>query len=282
MAGRVEYHLKTACQLTGATWAALAGSENGHWFIDCAYQLPKSRRRLLTDYLGGPEVSTWLTGVLQAEMPGSVKVPKGARLEAARLHAFPVTGSADVVLVGASRQGADQKRLWRLVAEMLAHANPDGASADLLPSLETELAYDMPRALDRLLDSFVQVAEPQGAWLGIRRGDSLSIEAQWNDPKLAGRALGFDSSKLLRRLHRSLAEVAARKTEPEWEHLPNPVRRSSTFWVCLPLVVSKRLIGAVALWDEKALEPAKLRSLRQLAAQASQPVEMVVTVLVPL
>jgi signal transduction histidine kinase len=278
MAGRVEYHLKTACQLTGATWAALAGAENGRWFVDSAYQLSKSRRRLLTEYLDEPAVSTWLTQVLQQETPGSAKVPKDARLDAAHLLAFPVVGSADLVLVGAGRQGAEQKRLWRLVAEMLALASPDGASGDLLPSLETELAYDMPRALDRLLDSFVQVAQPQGAWLGIRRGDSLSIEAQWNDPKLSGRALGFDGSKLLRRLHRSLAEVTARKAEPEWEQLPNPVRKTSTFWICLPLVVGKRLIGAVALWDERALDPAKLRALRQLAAQASQPVEMVVTV----
>ncbi len=182
------------------------------------------------------------------------------------------------MLVAAARQGTEQKRLWSLVADMVNDGGLPGDSGDELPSLETELAYDMPRALDRLLNEFVRAAEPQGAWLGIRRGDSLSIEAQWNEPRLAGRSLGFESSKLLRRLHRSLLEVTARKTEPEWEQLPNPVRKASAFWVGLPLVVGKRLIGVVALWAVQEFEPAKLRLLRQLAAKASYSVEMVVTV----
>ncbi len=233
---------------------------------------------MLTGYLNEAGPAAWLTRLSQQDAPGSAHVPKNARLDAARLHVFPVTGAGDLVLVGATRQGADQKRLWRLVAQMMAESHLNGESGDLLPSLETELAYDMPRALDHLLNSFVRVAEPQGAWLAIRRGDSLSVEAQWNEPKLASRSLGFDSSKLLRRLHRGLTEVTARSAEPEWEYVPNPVRRSSAFWLCLPLVVGKRLIGAVALWDEQAFDPGKLRLLRQLALRSSHQVELVVTV----
>lgn len=278
MAGRVEQHLKKACQLTGANWAALAGSENGRWFVESAYQLTKNRRKALDEYLAAPAVTAWLTQVREAEAPASAKVSRDSRLEAARLHAFPLEGTTDLILVGAQPQTSDQKRLWRLVSDLLVRSAGEGPSADLLPSLETQLAYDMPRALDRLLNSFVRAAEPQGAWLGIRRGDTLSIEAQWNDPKLAGHSVGFDSSRLLRRLHRSLSQVTAQKSDPDWEHLPNPVRKNSTFWVGLPLVVGKRLIGVVALWDEKEFAPATLRMLRQLASEASHPVEMVVTV----
>lgn len=279
MAARgVEYHLKKTCQITGATWAVLAGSENGRWFVDSAYQLPKARRAALKGYLSLPSVADWLTKTRQRDLPASAKLPKDSHLETGKVHAFPIAGSGDVILVGASAQRPEAKRLWQLVSEMLVPAEPSTGPNDLLPSLETELAYDLPRALERLLASFVQTAEPQGAWLGIRRGDSLGIGAQWNEPSLAGRSLGFDSSRILRRLHRGLTEISVRKSEPEWELLPNAVRKDSSYWLGLPLVVGRRLIGVVALWNTTEFSPERLRSLRQLALQASQPVEMVVTV----
>ncbi len=278
MAGRVEYHLKRACQLTGASWAVLAGADNGIWFLDSAYQVPKSKRRLLTAYLNGPEAAAWLMGVTRQGASSSIRIPRETGLDAPRLHAFPAGDGSNLLLVGAARQGADQKRLWRLIADMIVGSSSNGGSADLLPSLETELAYDMPRALARVLEGFVKAAEPEGAWLGVRRGDSLRIEAQWNEPKLVGRSLGFESSRLLRRLSRGLTEVTARPQEPEWEQLPNPVPKASAFWVGVPLVVGRRLIGAVALWNEQDFDSAKIRTLRQLAIQASHSVEMVVTV----
>lgn len=220
----------------------------------------------------------WLHQVIDRAKPRYARLPKDPHLAAQQIYAIPLCEGRNGVLIVPGRQESRQKRLWGLVAEMIDRGGANGGASDILPSLETELAYDLPQALDQLLQSFVHLAQPQGAWLGIRRGDALSIEAQSNEPKLAGRSLAFDSSKLLRRLHRGLVEVVARRSEPEWDHLPSPVRKTSTYWVCLPLVVGRRLIGAVALWGESEFEPAMLRQLRQLANQASHRVEMVVTV----
>jgi signal transduction histidine kinase len=276
MPANADLHLKKACQLTGATWAALAGFENGRWFVQSAANLSKARRQALTRYMALPPVAAWLEVASKAAAVRPAKLPKSSGLSGARLRAISLRTGVDLILVGGGGSGAPQNRLWRLMADMLSTLGAE-AGNDLLPSLETELAYDMPRALDRLLLGLVRVVEPQGAWLAIRRGDALHVEAEWNDTRLADSTLAFDSSKLLRRLHRTLAAVTATAADPDWAHLPHAVRRSSTFWLCLPFVVGQRLIGAVGMWSEDEIDPALVRQLRELTRQLSQPIEMVVT-----
>ena len=153
----------------------------------------------------------------------------------------------------------------------------DDAGDLYMPSLQADLAYDLPRAVDRVLASFVRVVEPQGAWLAIRRGDILNIAGQRNDPRLAGISLPLESNKLLRRAHRTLEEVAVASGGQDWENLPHAVRKSTHYWICLPLVIGRRLIGAVALWGTDDFPPQKIKALRELAQRVSQRVEVIVT-----
>ena len=71
----------------------------------------------------------------------------------------------------------------------------------LIPDLDSESPYDLPRALDRALTAFIRLVSVQGGWLAVRRGDSLEVGAQWNSPSTKSLVLSFDEHKLLRRMN---------------------------------------------------------------------------------
>ena len=144
-------------------------------------------------------------------------------------------------------------------------------------ALKLELADEMPQVLKRVLSKFVQVAKPHGAWLAIRRGEALEVSATWNSPRLYGSLLPVKSNKLLGQLIRSRASVTVLRDQPEWQDLPHAVRKSTVCWVGLPLVIGHHLIGAVAIWGESELQPRQIKTLRVLADQVAQSVEIVVT-----
>ena len=118
---------------------------------------------------------------------------------------------------------------WRLVSGLIT-AGPQPVDGDFLPDIQTELSYDMPHALERVLAGFVRAANSQGAWLAILRGDTLDISAQFNDPRSIGLSLSFDWNPFLRRINRTRAEMVVKKEQPEWNQIPrtpdlNPIQR---------------------------------------------------------
>ena len=113
----------------------------------------------------------------------------------------------------------------------------------------------MPRALDRALASFVRLVSVQAGWLAIRRGDSLEVHAQWNAPACANLVLSIDGNTILRRLSRNLTPMVVNCGDPLWTEIPHKGLKSSTkLWVCVPLVIGQRLIGALALWRSAAFK----------------------------
>jgi len=271
-----ETRLKEACQLTDAAWVAVAERDGERWFVQAAYRLPKSRRNALIKFIGQETVDAWLSSALKGTAVRPAPLPSSAKLKATRLYAFPIPESSNVILVAANRQNANAQRMWRLVAGLMKVTEEDGRES-ILPTLETELPYEMPRALEDVLSNFVQSVEPQGAWLAIRRGDTLNVLAQWNETRMAGLSLSIESNALLRRMNRNLSEMAARKGSPEWESLPHPLRKSNTsYWICLPLVVGRRLIGAVALWAQDEFTAQQSKRVKDLAKRLSPSVEVIV------
>lgn len=275
---KVEIHLKEACQLTGATWAALVEREGGQWFVRAAYRLPKPKQSILTKFLSQDAADTWLASALRGNTSRSASLPAHAKLNAPRLYVYPLSDDSQVVLVGSGQQNVNAQRIWQLVAGLMSPFGPQAVAEDFLPSLQTDSPYDMPRALDRVLANFVRVVKPHGAWLAIRRGDTLDVLTQWNEPRLAGLSLSIDSNRLLRRMSRTLTDIAATKGQPEWQDLPYAMHKSHTkYWICLPLVIGQRLIGAVALWASEEFTPAEWKKLREIAHQVSPAVEVIVT-----
>ncbi len=277
MINSVKTHLKDACQLTAAKWAVLADCERGLWFVDAAHCLPKSKQPILAKFLAQEAISARLNAALLGDDVRSVSLAEEPRLGVPRMYVFPLAEVSEVILVGAIRQNATERHIWRLVAGLLPSLRSEDPYITYLPNLQTELTADMPRALDRVLGAFVRAAKLQGAWLAIRRGDALDIAAQWNDPRLAEHSLSLETSRLLRRINRSLTEVVALKGQADWDNLPHPVRKSTICWACFPLIIGQRWIGAIAVWGQREFLPSEMKKLRVLAGPAAHSVEVIVT-----
>ncbi len=276
MDGNLEDHLREACQLTAATWAAVADCEKGRWFVEATYRLPKPKQVSLEKFLSLEGVAAWLEGVGQPRQSGPLGLPEDAKLGPGRLYAFPLDGRSETIFVCARHLDPRCKGVWSLLAHLIEPVETE-TEETFSPNVQADLAYDLPRAVDRVLASFMRVVEPQGAWLAIRRGDLLDIAAQRSDPRLMEMSLPLESNRLLRRAQRTLADVVVTAGDPDWENLPHEVRKNTGFWICLPLVIGRRFIGAVALWGVEEFSRHQIKLLRELASKVAQPVELIVT-----
>ena len=273
----MEAQLKEACRLTGAKWATLAEREGGQWRIRAMHRLSEKRQAALKNLFEQDAMDAWLVGALNEASARSASLPLDAKLDAARLYVFPVTKTSQALLVGARRLSANQQGVWHLVSGLVTPERQD-VDNDFLPDIQTELSYDMPRALDRVLAGFASAANPQGAWLAIRRGDTLDIASHSNDTHSIGISLSVESNPLLHRMNRTHAEIAVKKGQPEWDQIPHAEVKSNTkIWCCFPLIVGQRLIGAVALWRHSEFEINELPQLREIAKRVSSSVEVIVT-----
>lgn len=274
----LEVQLKEVSQLTRVLWSALVEREGGVWSIRMTYRLSKKKQATLTGFLAQDSVDTWLAGGLRGGNSRSATLPADANLGVARVYAYPIQALSQVVLVGASQQSATSQKIWRLFTGMAQAPQPNATAEALFPNFQTELQYDMPRALDRALMSFVNKSSMQGAWLAVRRGESFEILAQWNDPRDLGTSISIESSSLLRHMNRTLSEVSAQRGQPEWDELPQLIRKPDTkYWICLPLIIGQRLIGTVALWSDSKFSTQEWQRLRELAKRASPSIEVIIT-----
>jgi len=281
-----ENQLKEAGQLTGVAWAALAEREAGRWRILTKYHLAKKTQPALVKFLGKAEVDSWLCGALSGGQSRSVSLPDSSRLDADRLFAFPLPGVSRVVLTGADQLSNEAQRIWRLVASMMpAEAATSDLSAAssvaaslLVPDLDSENPYDLPRALDRALASFVRLVSVQGGWLAVRRGESLEVRAQWDAPSCSNLILSIESNTLLNLMLRNLTPIVVNRGDQLWPEIPHKGLKSNTrLWICVPLIIGQRLIGAVVLWRTSAFQGDEWNRLIDLSTQIAPAIETIIT-----
>src|SRR5690349_15436553 len=177
-----ETQLKDAVQLSGATWAVIAERVGGAWVLRADYHLNKAGQLRLIEHLARASVDAWLCGALSGGNARSSNLPEDTKLDVNRFYAFPLMGTSRVILTGADELSTYGQRLWKLTASLLSGRVVSEPQA-FLPDLQSGLAFDLPLAIEKVLGSFVQSVECQGAWIAIRRGDTLDITAEWNDPK---------------------------------------------------------------------------------------------------
>ncbi|HEY5730953.1 MAG TPA: GAF domain-containing protein [Anaerolineales bacterium] len=281
-----DYQLKEASQLTDAAWSALVEREAGKWRVVAHYKLGKRIQSAFVKFLGKTEVDTWLSGALNSEQSRSVSLPKSNAIQAERLYAFPLHGLSRVVVVGAEQLSAMALRIWRLTATgmntgiIALDSSPASsvAASLLMPDLNSESPYDLPRALDRALNAFMRLVSVQGGWFAIRRGDSLEIRTQWNAPSCENLVLSIDSHALLRGMGRNLTPMAVNRGDPLWSQIPHKGLKSNTkAWISVPLVIGQRLIGAVGLWRSSAFKGEEWNRLVDLATQIAPALETLIT-----
>ena len=282
----VETQLKDASQLTNVNWSALVEREAGKWRVLSNYHLAKKTHPELVKFLGKAEVDSWLCGALSGGQSRSASIPENSSLETGRLFAFPLAGVSRVVLVGGDQLSTEHQRLWRLVVSGIPtdettpeQTGSSGVAASLLvPDVDSENPYDLPRALDRALASFVRLVPVQGAWLSIRRGDSLEVHAQWNAPSCADLILSIDAHTLLRRMNRNLTPMVVQRGDPLWGSIPHKGMKSNTkLWTSVPLVIGQRLIGALVLWRASEFKGDEWNRLIDLATQVAPALETIIT-----
>ena len=282
----IENQLKEASQLTNSAWAALVEREAGKWRVLANYRLAKKTHPALVKFLSRTEVDSWLSGALSGGQSRSVSLPESSKLEAGRLFAFPLLGGSRVVLTGANQLTNESQRLWRLLISAMQMEVPtvdmspssSVAASLLVPDLDSESPYDMPRGLDRALTSFVRLVSVQGGWLAIRRGDTLEIHAQWNAAACMNLILSIDGNTILRRLSRNLTPMVVHRDSPLWAEIPHKGLKSSTkIWICVPLIIGQRLIGVLALWRTSALKNDEWNRLTDMATQIAPAIETIIT-----
>src|SRR5262245_37246669 len=253
----IDYQLKEASQLTGVEWSALVEREAGKWRVVLSHHLAKKTQPALIKFLNKAEVDSWLCGAVSGGQSRSVSLPSSTNLDVERLFAFPLKGGSRVALAGVDQLTSESQRIWRLAVSGMhieetstdSAASASVAASLLVPDLDSENPFDMPRALDRALTSFIRLVSVQGAWLAVRRGDSLEVRAQWNAPSCANLDLLIDSSKLLRRMNRNLTHMVVNRDDPLWSEIPHKGLKSNTkVWVCIPIIIGQRVIGALVLW----------------------------------
>ena len=273
----IETQLKEATQLSEAVWAALAERVGGAWQLRATYHLSKSAQSELMEMMSTPAIDAWLCGALSGGYSRFTSTPGVNKLNTSRIYDFPINGTSQSILVGANELSAPGQKIWKLTASLLS-AHSINANLPFLPDLGSGLAFDLPIALEQVLGAFVQSVPCQGAWLAIRRGESLEIQAEWNSPKLKGVTMVIDENPILRRVNRSLSEAFVMRGQPIWDTLPYGSFKSGTnVWVCLPLVIGNRLIGVIAMWRQKVFDQSERGQLHELAARAPQSVDVVIT-----
>jgi signal transduction histidine kinase len=283
----IEFQLKEASQIADETsWSALVEREAGAWRILENHHLSKKNHSPLTDFLAKTEVDSWLCGAVSGRQSRSVSLPETSGFGSERLYAFPLAEATRVILVGADQLSSNSQRLWRLVATGMnksdsstdSSATASVAASLLVPDLDSENPFDMPRALDRALTSFVRIVSVQGAWLAVRRGDSMEIRAQWNAPHLAGADLSIDAHVLLRRMNRNLTPMVVNRDDALWSEIPHKGLKAGTkLWACIPIVIGQRVIGGLALWRTSAFQRDEWNRLIDLATQSAPVIETIIT-----
>ena len=182
----IDYRLKEATLITGASWVTHLERKVGQWDFQVSYRITKSRTSKLVEYLGRPAVDSWLCGALGSRSSRSRAVPDGFDLGCKRLFAFPIDGSTGVLLVGGAEQAGVAQRVWKLVASTLSRNEAEEPEVSpvvtdtLVPAIQEGVPFDLPIALDRMLSSIAQQVPCQGAWLAVRSGDTLEIQSHWN------------------------------------------------------------------------------------------------------
>jgi signal transduction histidine kinase len=282
----MDYQLKEASQLTDAAWSALVEREAGKWRVVTHYKLGKKFQTALVKFLAKNEVDSWLCGALSGGQSRSVSLPKSNTMRAERLYAFPLHGMSRAVVVGAAQLSNNAQRIWRLTVTGMdtetsssesSRASSVAASL-LMPDLNAESPYDLPRASDRALNAFIRLVSVQGGWFAIRRGDSLEVRTQWNAPSCKELVLSTDSHTLLRRMNRNLTPIVVNRGNALWDQIPHKgLKKNTKAWICVPLVIGQRLIGAVGLWRASAFKGEEWSRLVDLATQIAPALETLIT-----
>jgi signal transduction histidine kinase len=121
--------------------------------------------------------------------------------------------------------------------------------------------------------SFVDIAKPRGAWLGICEGSELKLVSTWGARGLHGSTYEIRRNPLLLRLKRSRAPIICHRDSAQWRSVPHPLCKADTYWACIPLLVGREFAGAVGVWGHRPPQRRTLNELRALARRLAPAID---------
>ncbi len=276
----MEMKLKEASQMTGAHWAAWLELNSERWEIHAAYKLTKGQKQRLIKYLGSPPIYSWLNGSLAGKRDRSRIAPQEMQAQSRILHVFPDRVTPKLILVGAQKLSAESRRLWRLLAlENQNHSSYQSATATEPSDVGLSIPYLFPQTLEKVLGIVLQNMICQGGWLAIRSGDVFEIKAVDKiSIELNGERIPIEANPLMRRISQTRRSQIITREELEWAMVPRAgLKADSRSWIALPLVISQRVIGLIALWCDLPVKRGELMRLQKECTRMSPAVEASIT-----
>jgi two-component system NtrC family sensor kinase len=252
--------LKETCRLTGARWAvwlqyldpAVAQGIDGAWVLGGAYGLSKARHASLGMFLEHPRTITWLSG---AQATGRMRSRQSGswaeKLNCKRVYLFPNKDAQQVLMVGAEDLDNLAKGFFRVLSrgvvspQRVLLLNDDTLENFLLDF--GGVSYDLPSALNRILNLLVRYVPSNGAIISLRYGDLFRNEVTWNLPtNISGRQVSLDTSEVLTQIVDTRQYLVVQDIQ---DGSPCPFTNGSgsefLSWLGIPLLVGKRVIGVV-------------------------------------
>lgn len=244
--------LKQTTKLAGARWAAwLKRSEEG-WDFHLPSNLSKTRQAALEKFIAQPSTSTWLAGAFSSGRTRSRGTSEFASaLGCERVYAFANPTAKSVLLLGCNSLSGNLQGFLRI----LAQSDPAAQAAPEIPlskhshlwRMDTgpDFSYSPQHVMDWVLETLAGVVHCQAAYLAVRLGDTLRIEATWNYCE-AVKATEFSilGDALLTEMIGTRQSVVLDDLKPDFRlalnaGLPKLVKSS----LLLPILIDDRVIG---------------------------------------
>ena len=258
MTNKLEFfamQLKDTCRLTNAKWAILLERLDNTWEIAGCHGLTKSGKSSFVEFIHNPNVSTWLAGALTTGRTRSRQTGTMANsLGCQRVYLFPNQTFRTALLVGANQLDKTSRNFVKIISRgaIPKHHSPfstEIALADLSMKLNVGVSYDLPDMLERILTIFARYIPCDTSCIGLRYGHSIRLEAVGGPSEMEpGWQVFIDENSHLAEIIRSQASVIICDTSTDGPCPLMPDFENGTgSWICIPLLIGKRVIGIVCL-----------------------------------
>ena len=266
-----QNQLAEACKLSGAAWAAWLEPGPGGWKIACVTGLRKKQIATLLARINHEKTIAWLSGALNS---GRIRWretdPVEDGLDCKRILLFPNQSARKLLLVGVFTLDKMVEKIFRLAAitpppelgekqavspSKRPQFNPEESTQNfsentsLWPAkTESTIEYTSGMTLDSILVFITNLVPCEAAYLAIRRGESLRVEATWqSENEILGYDIQFDLTPVLVDI---LTARSGRILSPAEliliDGLPQVTISTALSWMGVPIVLSQRVIGIFA------------------------------------
>ncbi len=274
--------IQQACELTGASWAAVVEASPGGLAFVITHGLKAAAQAALAAFFEAKKMVAWAlgtgeTGRVRTRATGELAEVLGCE----RMYCFAKRDSAQVLLVGAGDLPIQSRQIFQMVSNSLLidfpeDLTPKEAAADFsVNNPDQNLANYPPESMRRVLTMLNQYIPADAAYLAVRAGNGFQVEATHHFPKsFLGHQIAIEENQVVAEILETQRGVILNSSKKKrYLSFTPPARRSKTKWLGVPLLIGTRVIGYLAFRNKKPYTPDDLKRAEQLAQHVAPPVE---------